>query len=300
MILCCGEALIDMIPQQSVSAQGGFVPRCGGAAFNTAIALARQGARAGLLTGLSSDRFGRKLDAELARAGVDRSLIITSDHPTTLAHVQLDGDEATYSFDDENSAGRMLTPEDLPELPDRVGCLLLGGISLCHAPAADAYEALSNRAEGRLVMLDPNIRPGFITDEVCYRARLARMMTRAHIVKLSEPDLNWLDPRPLPLSDKLDRILAAGPFLVLFTQGARGVTARHRDGRQTEVGAPKVQVSGTVGAGDAFNAGFLARLATLDQLKPTAIGHLPSPILRDCLEHATQVAAQALSRSAAV
>jgi fructokinase len=36
MILCCGEALIDMIPEQTVLGPDGYVPRSGGAIFNTA------------------------------------------------------------------------------------------------------------------------------------------------------------------------------------------------------------------------------------------------------------------------
>ena len=48
MILCCGEALIDMIPTPTGTGRDGFVPHPGGAVFNTAIALGRLGARAGL------------------------------------------------------------------------------------------------------------------------------------------------------------------------------------------------------------------------------------------------------------
>ena len=54
MILCCGEALIDMIPRPTVEGSTGFVPHAGGAVFNTAIALGRLGAKAGLLSDRSS------------------------------------------------------------------------------------------------------------------------------------------------------------------------------------------------------------------------------------------------------
>ncbi|WP_174826879.1 hypothetical protein [Ruegeria arenilitoris] len=61
MILCCGEALIDMIPALNVYGPDGFVPHPGGAVFNTAIALGRLGVRAGMLTDLFTDMFGRQL-----------------------------------------------------------------------------------------------------------------------------------------------------------------------------------------------------------------------------------------------
>ena len=44
MLLCCGEALIDMIPMPTASGQEGYVPHVGGAVFNTAFALGRLGA----------------------------------------------------------------------------------------------------------------------------------------------------------------------------------------------------------------------------------------------------------------
>ena len=43
MILCCGEALIDMIPEPTTTGRDGFVPHAGGAVFNTSIALGPPG-----------------------------------------------------------------------------------------------------------------------------------------------------------------------------------------------------------------------------------------------------------------
>uniref|UniRef100_UPI002491FB9F PfkB family carbohydrate kinase n=1 Tax=Thalassorhabdomicrobium marinisediminis TaxID=2170577 RepID=UPI002491FB9F len=165
MILCCGEALIDMLPAATADGQTAFVPHPGGAVFNTAIALGRLGADASLLTGLSTDMFGVQLVAALKHSHVDTGLAVRSDRPTTLAFVQLMDGQARYNFYDENSAGRMLTGADMPAVPDQVSALFFGGISLACEPAADAYADLLARAAGpRAVMLDPNIRPGFIED----------------------------------------------------------------------------------------------------------------------------------------
>lgn len=51
MILCCGEALIDMLPCRSRENAPAFTPCVGGAAFNTAIALGRQGMAVALFSG---------------------------------------------------------------------------------------------------------------------------------------------------------------------------------------------------------------------------------------------------------
>ena len=81
MILCCGEALIDMIPHPTTDGGEGFVPHSGGAVFNTAIALGRLGARAGMVTGLSSDMFGQQLDDSLRASNVDTSRVIRRTGP---------------------------------------------------------------------------------------------------------------------------------------------------------------------------------------------------------------------------
>ncbi|RMH45415.1 MAG: carbohydrate kinase, partial [Alphaproteobacteria bacterium] len=102
MLLCCGEALIDMLPGRTDAGEDAFVPHAGGAVFNTAIALGRLGASAAMVTGLSNDLFGQKLEASLAASGVDATLAVRSDRPTTLAFVTLKGGQASYTFYDEN------------------------------------------------------------------------------------------------------------------------------------------------------------------------------------------------------
>ena len=119
MILCSGEALIDMLPRETVDGENCFSPHAGGAVFNTAIALARLGAPTGFFSGISTDLFGTILEDRLTAAGVDSSFAARSDKPTTLAFVTLTGGHAKYAFYDENTAGRMLDTSDLPNLPKR-------------------------------------------------------------------------------------------------------------------------------------------------------------------------------------
>lgn len=197
MILCCGEALIDMIPTPTDIGTDGFVPHAGGAVFNTSIALGRLGVQVGLLTGVSNDMFGQQLTEALKASHVDASHVIRSDRPTTLAFVRLQDGHATYSFFDENSAGRMLGLDDLPQISEDVSSLYFGGISLACEPGAKTYAALLAReGQSRAVMIDPNIRPQFIEDVDIYRTRLQGMMAQADIVKVSDEDLNWMVEGP--------------------------------------------------------------------------------------------------------
>ncbi len=231
MILCCGEALIDMLPRETTAGEAAFAPYAGGAVFNTAIALGRLGAPAGFFSGLSTDLFGVQLAETLAASQVETDLCARSDRPTTLAFVRLTNGQASYAFYDENTAGRLLAPADLPALPDRVSTLFFGGISLVNEPAAATYEALMAReAPRRVTMLDPNIRPGFIADAAAYRARIGRMIALADILKLSDEDLHWLEGPGQILS--LARGLPGPRPEARPRDGGRGGRARrHRHGR---------------------------------------------------------------------
>lgn len=300
MILCCGEALIDMVAAPSLDGPDGFVPHSGGAVFNTAIALGRLGARAGMLTGLSHDMFGDQLADALKASDVDTTHIIRSDRPSTLAFVKLEDGQASYSFFDENSAGRMIRAEDMPELPSDVTALFFGGISLASDPSASAYAALLDRQGGsRAVMIDPNIRPLFITDAEGYRRRMAAMIRQADIVKVSDEDLNWLNPAPLTQAEKISAMLDTGPSVVIVTQGAEGAIATLADGTSITVPAVKTHVVDTIGAGDTFNAGFLAKLSELGLLTPEALGTLDPDALRDAMTYGARVAAITVSRAGA-
>lgn len=300
MILCCGEALIDMIPTPTKAGPDGFVPHAGGAVFNTAIALGRLGAQVGMLSGLSSDMFGRQLVDGLKASHVDVSHVVLSDRPTTLAFVRLVGGHATYDFYDENSAGRMITPEDMPALSSEVSALYFGGISLACEPGADAYaELLARNAEGRAVMIDPNIRPGFIKDIERYRQRLDRMLALSDIVKVSDEDLNWINPAPLSLRDKVGELLKKGPSVVILTRGGEGATGYLANGEEVQVPVVKAEIVDTVGAGDTFNAGVLAKMSELGQLHKSALATLAPEVLSEALAYGARVAAVTVSRAGA-
>jgi fructokinase len=253
-----------------------------------------------MLTGLSRDMFGQMLEDGLHASGVDTSFIIRSDRPTTLAFVSLAGGQARYSFHDENSAGRMLRPEHMSVLPDTVSVLFFGGISLACEPCAEAYAALLERShEGRVIMIDPNIRPGFIKDAGAYRARLERMMRLADIVKFSDEDLEWFLPEPVSIREKAGRIAALGPAIIVVTRGANGATAFRKNGGDVTVPAVETEVVDTVGAGDTFNAGVLAKLSELGCLHPEALAALSEDVLAAALGHGASAAAVTVSRRGA-
>lgn len=298
MILSCGEALIDMLPRESRAGEAAFAPYPGGAVFNTAIALGRLGVEAGFFSGISTDLFGEMLAEALAASNVDTRLAVRSGRPTTLAFVTLVGGHARYAFYDEATAGRMLSPADLPALPDTVQALFFGGISLVGEPCGGTYEALMAREAGRrMCMIDPNIRPGFITDEAAYRARIGRMVGLADIVKLSDEDLAWL-MGPGSIEAGARAVLAGGAKLVFITEGAKGAHGFWAGGAAFEP-ARKVIVADTVGAGDTFNAGVLAAFARAGALGRADIAAAGADLVQAALRLGVQAAAVTVSRAGA-
>jgi fructokinase len=298
MILCCGEALIDMLPCKTLQGETAFAPFPGGAVFNTAIALGRLGAPVEFLTGLSNDHFGDMLRQSLRVSGVGTTYAHVSARPTTLAFVRLNNGQASYMFYDEGTAGRMLTEADIPPLGPSIQAMLFGAISLIHEPCGGAYESLLRREHlTRVTMLDPNIRPGFIPDANRHRARIRRMAAMSDIVKFSDEDLGWFDTAG-SLEMRARRWLDLGAKLVLVTRGADGAIGVTRNDT-VEVPAPKVSVIDTVGAGDSFNAGVLASLHDQGLLTKPAIANIDQSQFGKALQLGIQTAAVTVSRAGA-
>ena len=294
MILCCGESLIDMVPEN-----GMYRPLPGGSVYNTAVALGRLGAPTGYLWPLSQDAFGTMLRGPLTEAGVDMTLSPSSPLPTTLALVFLNNGNATYNFYDEGTAGRMFATEALPALPDTLDALFIGGISLIQDPCGSTVEEMAHRASaaGKVISIDLNIRPGFISDEAATRARYQRLLKVADIVKISDEDAEWLFPDAAP-DATATRLLDVGPKLILRTHGSEGATAIHASGSYTHP-AQKVSVADTIGAGDTFNAGLLTSLAESGVLSKAGLDAVTEDQLRDALDLAARAAAVTVSRPGA-
>ena len=298
MILSAGEALIDMLPRTTAEGADAFQPFAGGAVFNTAVALGRLDVPSGFFCGISTDLFGEILIDALATSHVDASFSARSDRPTTLAFVTLNDGHATYAFNDENTAGRMIVPDDLPNLSDDIQAVFFGGISLAVEPCADTFEALMTReAPNRVTMIDPNVRPSFIRDEDRYRARIMHMVSMADIVKLSDEDLHWLMGDG-ELADLAEDIRAKGPAIVLITQGAKGARGFCEGGVAT-VASRRTEVVDTVGAGDTFNAGVLAALHDKGLLNKDKLRQIGMSDLEDAMTLGAKCAAVTVSRAGA-
>ena len=255
LIVVAGESLVDVI----VRSDGAVDEIAGGGPYNTARALARLGVRVAFLGRLSTDDRGRTLRAQLEADGVELFMARSTDDPTLIAHAVLDeGGAATYRFEADGSAAAGLEPGDIGAgLPHETVALHVGTLGLVLEPMATTVAGLVRDAPDHvLVMADLNIRPSAILDEAGYRARLGTLIGRVDVIKASVDDLRWLEPTREP-GEAARRLLDAGVAVVLVTNGAAPVHVVGRSG-SIVIPVPDVPVIDTVGAGDAFGAGFLA------------------------------------------
>jgi fructokinase len=258
MIVVAGESLVDLLvrPDGSVSATPGGGP------YNTARALGRLGVGVAFVGRLSEDRFGRILRERLAADGVDLRWIRSTEDPTLLAVAELDDDgTASYRFHTASTAAAGFVPADLPDgLPAGATAFHIGTLGLVLEPIASTIERLVAAAEpDLLVVMDLNCRPAAIADGAAYRARLERLFARVDLVKASTDDLRWLMPALEPVAAGRE-IVDRGPRVVVVTDGPGPVRMITSSAVET-VPVPPVDVVDTVGAGDAFGAGFLAAWA---------------------------------------
>jgi fructokinase len=300
LILVCGEALVDLTPA-TCDGEPGFVARPGGSPCNVAVTLGRLEVPVAYLGPLSTDAFGRMLREHLAASGVDLGLLREGPEPSALALVDVAGAgaEPEFRFYGDGTADRMLRRRDLPaSLPAGVRALHFGSISLVREPGATTLERCMRREQpGRLIALDPNVRPSVMGDRSGYLRRLDGWLALADVVKVSRTDLAWLHPGEPP-ARVAERWLARGPGLVVLTCAADGSTA-YAAGVAVELPAPAVDVVDTVGAGDAFMGGLLAALHRRSLLDRDRLGRLTAGEVADCLAYAGRTAALTCARAGA-
>ena len=306
MILCTGEAVIDMVQTHVPDLGEVFLPVPGGCCYNTSIAISRLGVPSAFLGRLSTNFFGEIQAKRLRENHVKDELLIRCEQNPILAFIKTEkGKEPEYAFYDEGTADRSLSAEELPPLPKDVSCIAFGSVSMCIEPIASTIEGLIMREaqRGKVIAFDPNIRPFFIKDRNAYMKRFEKWMGVCTIAKISAEDFEFIFPKTQP-HDALKKIIGWGTRLAIVTLGANGAAAllKREDGSVTSVSAPAIkigEVADTVGAGDTFQGAFLAWLEKRGKMSHNAIANLSENDLRDALTFANKAAAFVCTRKGA-
>lgn len=289
MIICCGEALIDMIPNTLDNGETAYIPKIGGAVLNTSICLGRLGANVAFLGSVSNDLFGEMIKDELDKSKVDTSLCISTSQNTTLAFANIKNGTTTYSFFDENSSNKNISLKDVNLNEKEVDTLYIGGISLMSEPNGSEIENFINKeSKDKIVFYDPNIRPNFIDNRSIFIQRFENILSQSDIIKISDEDFEWLYPDD-DFEELHKKWLELGLSIIVLTKGSQGAIIKTKE-HDVFAQAQKVNVVDTIGAGDIFNGALLFSLSNNKNYTKKDLNKLDNTALKESLVFANKVA----------
>lgn len=271
LVSTAGEALIDMVCQSD----GRYLPCLGGSVYNLTRALARQGTPTLYLNPFSFDTMGRRLAQAALDAGVHLAQSAPVPQVTSLAMVGVDANgQPDYAFYREAVADRSVRADEMNAACDarsRLGMVCTGCLALAPEDADKYLPWLqTQKAAGRWVVVDVNMRPNVMSGLAPYRANVHRALALADLIKVSDEDLVVLGVPGSHVLDRAQRLLAGvSAGMMALTLGAQGAVLLQKTSEgivavRAQERSP-VPVVDTVGAGDCFLAGLLTRLIRMAQ-----------------------------------
>lgn len=264
--LPCGSVCSIELPDKQGATPGTLhEPRLfgGGTGANTAAVLGRLGVPVYLAAMVGDDGYGRFVVRDLAANGVDVAGVLTHPDactPTVIALIQPDGERWLVVWPTSGGAPGCFQPSDLDGERIRAAAWLhTTGMCLRAAPVRDAvlYAMAQARAAGVPVSVDLNLRLELWGWADNMRAVVAQAIELADVVFGAGVD----EIMPTAGADSVEqaaRDLSGGTRTIVARLGAQGVLAVTPQGDIVRAPAYPVPVVSTLGAGDAFDAGFIA------------------------------------------
>ena len=261
-----GELLIDFISSEinlSLKDSKIFIKAPGGAPANVAIAMKRLGFDSAFIGKVGNDCFGEYLISVLQKNNIDTfNLVVDDKVRTTLvfAENRTDGQKG-LQFYRNPGADEKLTPDEINENLIKNGKIFhFGSIGFSKEPCCKAQEkALDIARENRLLIsYDPNWRPDVWKDHRIAREIIQKFFIYANVVKIADEEIEFVTGFHNP--EKASKwILDQGAEIVIVSMGKRGsfLTTKNFNFYSKSY---RVSVVDTLGAGDAFLAGFLYKI----------------------------------------
>ena len=269
-LLTFGESMVSLRSTGPLSAGGSLSMHVAGAESNVAVGVARLGHSVAWAGVVGADPHGEYILRQLRSERIATQCRVDQARSTGVMVLEQRTADLTRAFYYRaGSAGSTLTREDVDgALSAGPRVLHLTGITAALSPEArDAVEYAAKRAaaEGIVVSLDVNYRSRLWSRREA-RAVLAPLARHADILIASDDELDLVASGTLSggSSDDAETALAAslleqGVGEVVVKRGAAGAGVHTASGR---IEAPALTVTSidTVGAGDAFTAGYLSAL----------------------------------------
>ncbi len=287
-VLGVGEAMVEFAPDGNDGYRRGFAGDTLNTCWHMAQILGPQ-ARVGYCTQVGADHFSDQLLAFVAASGMDTSRILRDgERQLGLYVIGLTGAERHFTYWRDNSAARRLADDghSLATALRDCGLIHVSGITLAiigDAGRRNLIAALRQaRRDGAVVSFDPNVRLRLWRDLAQLREATQAILEVVDIALPSFDDeaLVWGDTDP---AATLSRLAQAGVHEIVVKNGAQDVdwaVAGQRGSAPTPVVAC---IRDTTGAGDAFNAGYLA--ARLVGLAPLASCQLGQRVAGEVIGH---------------
>ena len=261
-LLTIGETMVLMLAdgRLPVEVAGHYTRSIAGAETNVAIGVRRLGLRSAWISRLGNDPFGRAVRRTLLGEGVRVIAATDPERPTgLLIRDWPPSGPCRVQYYRSGSAATALSPADVDAAAVASARVLhLTGITAMLSENSCAALTTAQQAAhhaGRVVSFDPNIRMALGPPEL-WSERIVPLATASDIVLAGADELATVTAgAPDPVRFLLD----AGVGVVVVKDGVRGSSAHTADGSVVAPARPVVAVD-PVGAGDAFAAGFLARI----------------------------------------
>lgn len=278
-VVAVGECMIEL---SRTDDGAGWQLRHGGDTLNVATYLARLGQPVAYLTALGDDPWSRAMRAAWVSEGIDTTLVLTNTRLPGLYAIETDAHgERAFHYWREQSAARALFDcvgiDAALATASRAGLLYLSGITLSLFEAADCARlvtlCVAVRARGGRVAFDPNYRTRGWPSVATARAAIATIAPHVDIVlpTFADEALLWGDATP---ADTLARWTGFGAREIAIKTGADGAFVG--DGGSLIAVPARVDPAprDTTGAGDSFNAAYLAgRLGGADPQTAARLGN---------------------------
>lgn len=274
-VLVIGDACVDLLIR--LPDRGGDPPDTpdpmlsrGGTGANTAVALARLNVPAAFMGTVGDDGYGRFVRRDLVTEGIDTtSLIVQHNTPTAVVLVIVDrhGERTLVGWPRRGAAHTALRPLQVSErVIERASWVHTTGMCLVEPPSRNAVlRGMALARTARIpVSLDLNLRGGIVRGALpgdVAETFWAAIALADYVLGSLNDEFAYLSSEGSGSADETVRLVADGKRVVIARAGAASATVISA-GRRETVPAFQVPVVNTVGAGDAFNAGFIAaRLA---------------------------------------
>lgn len=287
-IVAFGEGMIEIAGRIGAASVIGY----GGDVLNVAVGLARLGFAPTFLTALGVDPWSDELAAAWSNEGIDLSL--TARHPTRapgLYGVRTDaGGERRFTYWRDASAARAFFAlpqcEALIAQASEADLLILSGITLSlYGPAEReriAGLARRVRARGGSVAFDPNYRPAGWESPRAAAEAFAAFAPEVDVALPTAVDEALLHGTGETVETVLSRWRDTGAREVAVKLGQEGAVVWSASGVD-HVPAEAVTPVDTTGAGDAFDAGYLA--ARLAGRPPSEAARFGAQLASETIRH---------------